>query len=201
MWIQKRSYVCIKNVPVCTGITPACGNTCERGACPHGDVLNAHTKGVLSVHTGRGEGGGGQRDTPTPTHTHTPHTSHTPHTHHTHTSHTHHTHLTHTTKHTTQNTQGVIASSAYQNLPTWGYHLTPEVHQRNPWILHVLRLRIGGEIHQSFTLPDEAVKLQLSGGNRWREPAVRWFRFVLRTLLQVYRTICTSVSILQQGFS
>ena len=28
---------------------------------------------------------------------------------------------------------------------------------------------------QSFTLPDEEIKLQLSGGNRWREPAVRWF--------------------------
>ena len=39
---------------VCTGTTPACGNTCGRGAGTHGDVLNVHT-GVFSVphHTTR----------------------------------------------------------------------------------------------------------------------------------------------------
>ena len=36
----------------------------------------------------------------------------------------------------------VIASSAYQNLPTWGHYLAPEVHQRNRWILHICSLRI-----------------------------------------------------------
>ena len=30
--------------------TPASGNTCGRGARTHGDVLNAHTEGVLNVH-------------------------------------------------------------------------------------------------------------------------------------------------------
>ena len=43
--------------------------------------------------------------------------------------------------------EGVIASSAYQNLPTLGYHLTPEVHQRNPWISHIFSLRIDRQQH------------------------------------------------------
>ena len=34
---------------VCTGTTPACGNTCGRGAGTHGDVLNVHTGGDLNV--------------------------------------------------------------------------------------------------------------------------------------------------------
>ena len=29
---------------MCTGTTPACGNTCARGAGTHGDVLNLHTE-------------------------------------------------------------------------------------------------------------------------------------------------------------
>ena len=60
---------------------------------------------------GERRGGEGQRVTPTPTHC-------TP------------------TRHTTRNTQGGIVSSAYQNLPTKGYLLTPVVQQRNLWILH-----------------------------------------------------------------
>ena len=35
--------------------------------------------------------------------------------------------------------QGVNVSSAYQNLPTYGLSRASEVHQRNPWILHILR--------------------------------------------------------------
>ena len=35
--------------------------------------------------------------------------------------------------------QRVIVSSAYQNLPTYGLSRASEVHQRNPWILHILR--------------------------------------------------------------
>ena len=35
--------------------------------------------------------------------------------------------------------QGVIVSSAYQNLPTYGLSRASEVHQRNSWILHILR--------------------------------------------------------------
>ena len=41
--------------------------------------------------------------------------------------------------------RGVIVGSAYQNLPTYGYHLTQEVHQRNSWILHIFSLRIDRE--------------------------------------------------------
>ena len=40
----KNLRVWIQNVPVCTGTTPACGNTCARGARTHGDVLNLHTE-------------------------------------------------------------------------------------------------------------------------------------------------------------
>ena len=43
--------------------------------------------------------------------------------------------------------QGVIVSSAYQHLPTYGHHLAPEVHQRNQWILPIFSLRIGREQH------------------------------------------------------
>ena len=64
----------------------------------------------------------------------------------THTLHTN-THNAQTHKRTTQNTQGVIASSAYQNLPTYSNHLTPEVQQRNPWILQIFSLRTDREQH------------------------------------------------------
>ena len=68
----KNLRVLIQNAPVCAETTPACGDTCARGAGTHGDVLNLHTE-VFSA----------CQDAP-----HTP--NHTPHTHRTHT--THHTH-------------------------------------------------------------------------------------------------------------
>ena len=34
---------------MCTGTTPACGNTCARGAGTHGDVLNLHTEVFFCV--------------------------------------------------------------------------------------------------------------------------------------------------------
>ena len=37
------SRVHTQNVSMCAGTTPACGNTCGRGAGSHGDVLNVHT--------------------------------------------------------------------------------------------------------------------------------------------------------------
>ena len=48
---SKRARVYVQNVPVCTGTTRTCGNTCARGAGTHGDVLNPHTgsKGSSSV--------------------------------------------------------------------------------------------------------------------------------------------------------
>ena len=48
---SKRPRVYIQNVPVCTGTTRTCVTTCGRGAGIHGDVLNAHTEGVLYIHT------------------------------------------------------------------------------------------------------------------------------------------------------
>ena len=41
--------------------------------------------------------------------------------------------------------EAVVASSAYQEKPTQSSHLAPEVHQRNPWILHIFSLRIDRE--------------------------------------------------------
>ena len=48
---SKRPLVYVRNVPVCTGTTPACVITCGRGAGTHGDVLNSTHGGVLNVHT------------------------------------------------------------------------------------------------------------------------------------------------------
>ena len=46
--------LCLHRVPVCTGTTGTCFNTCARGASTHGDVLNLYT-GFFSVphHTAR----------------------------------------------------------------------------------------------------------------------------------------------------
>ena len=110
VWCGTLKTPVFQYVPVCTGTTPASGNTCGRGAGTHGDVSNVHTGGVLNVHREEwgGEGGGGdQRDTPTPTPTHT-HTN----------THTLHSNSTYNAQSTTQNTQSVIASYACQNLPT-----------------------------------------------------------------------------------
>ena len=74
--------------PVCTGTTPACGNTCARGAGTHGDVLNLYTEVFLRAKLRH-----------TPHHTHnTQHTTHN--TQHNTTQHTHHTHHR-TPQHTT----------------------------------------------------------------------------------------------------
>ena len=61
----------------------------------------------------------------------------------------------------------VIVGSANQNLTTWCYHLTPEVHQRNPWILYIFLFEnksntARSRFLQSFALPDKVVQLQLS---------------------------------------
>ena len=52
---SKRARVYVHNVPVCTGTTLTCVETCARGAGTHGDVLNVHT-GTFWIHT-RGAGG------------------------------------------------------------------------------------------------------------------------------------------------
>ena len=129
VWCGTLKTPVFQNVPVFTGTTPAGvtlprkGNTCGRGAGTHGDVSNVHTGGT------DGEKSGVERveveisvthqhqHTPTPTHTNT---------------HTFHSNNTYNAQSTTQNTQSVIASSACQNLPAWGYHLTPEVQRKKP---------------------------------------------------------------------
>ena len=124
-WCVRAVWCGTLKTPVCTFKTSPCvpaprahafQHTCGRGAGTHGDVLNVHTGGRFERSHGEREEAG-QRDTPTHTHQH-PHAATT---------------NTHNAQHTTQNTQGVITSSAYQNLLTRGQHLTPEVHQRNPW--------------------------------------------------------------------
>ena len=75
---SKRPRVYVQNVPVCTGTTRACFNTCARGAGIHGDVLNVHTEAFLKPNTG-------SFSVPQHTHKHThkhtnthTHTKHTP---------------------------------------------------------------------------------------------------------------------------
>ena len=82
----KNLRVQIQNVPVCTDTTPACGNTCARGAGTHGGVLNLHTEVFAACQAAP----------------HTP--KHTQHTHRTHTAHTPHTTHTNTQQHTTTET-------------------------------------------------------------------------------------------------
>ena len=45
VFVQNTLRVSIQNVPVCTGTTRACCNTCARGAGTDGDVLNRDTEG------------------------------------------------------------------------------------------------------------------------------------------------------------
>ena len=57
-----------------------------------------------------------------------------------------------------------------------------EVHQRNCWILPIFKFEnrsrtTCSRFLQSFALPDEAVKLQLSWEKRWRELTVRFAPF------------------------
>ena len=49
---SERPRVYVENVPVCTGTTRTCFNTCARGAGIHGDVLNVHTEAFLKPNTG-----------------------------------------------------------------------------------------------------------------------------------------------------
>ena len=86
-----RLHMSVQNVPVCTGTTRTCFNTCARGAGMHGDVSNVHTEAFLNPHTGF------SRFFSVPQHTNT-------HTHQTHTTTTNNTTTTttHTTQHNTQ---------------------------------------------------------------------------------------------------
>ena len=48
---QTRPHMYVQNVPVCTGTTRTCFNTCARCAGIHGDVLNVYMGTCLSGHT------------------------------------------------------------------------------------------------------------------------------------------------------
>ena len=80
---------------------------------------------------------------------------------------------------TTQAHVGVVVSSAYQNLPTWGCHLTPEVNKRNPWILPIFSLRIGREQHVADSSNHSLCLIELfSFSNSWGTlRRVTWFGF------------------------
>ena len=100
--------------------------------------------------------------------------------------------------------RGGIVTSAYQNLPTQGYHLLQRFTKRNPWIQPIFwSLRIGREQH----VPDSSVhslylmKLLSSSspeghceGNQPRDGSI-----CLSPFSEIYRTICTSISLLHQG--
>ena len=88
---SERPRVYVQNVPVCTGTTRTCFNTCAHGAGIHGDVLNVHTEAFLTPNTCFPLFFG----VPQHTHTHQTHTTTTNNT----TTTTTHTH--HTTQHTT----------------------------------------------------------------------------------------------------
>ena len=72
--LNTRPHMYVENVPVCTGTTRTCFNTCARCAGIHGDVLNVHMGTCLSGHTGFFSV---SHHTTTP---HTPHRPHRPHT-------------------------------------------------------------------------------------------------------------------------
>ena len=70
----------------------------------------------------------------------------------------------------------VIASSAYQNLPTLNCHVLQRFTESNHWMLPMFKFEnrsrtTFSRFLQSFSLPDKAVKLQLLWGNAgWNQP-------------------------------
>ena len=154
VWFAENLRVYIQNVPVCTGTTPACSNTCGRGARTHRDVLIVHTGGVFNGHTGRGVGEGrgegegeerGQRDTPTPTPTPTP---------------THFT--THNTEYARCHRQFCLPKFAHVRLS-----VVPRGSPKKPFDLTHFQFEnrsrtTCSRFLQSFALPDKVVQLQLS---------------------------------------
>ena len=52
VWCGTLKTPVFQYVPVCTGTTPASGNTCGRGAGTHGDVSNVHTGGTHGERSG-----------------------------------------------------------------------------------------------------------------------------------------------------
>ena len=87
--MKKRPRVYVQNLPVCTGTTRTCVETCARGAGTHGDVLSGHTEFRSVSHT----------NTHTHILTHTTHTQDTREASQQHTQHNTTQHITTTTPH------------------------------------------------------------------------------------------------------
>ena len=62
-----RRFIVVSQSPVCTDTTPACFDTCGRGAGTHGDVLNLHTEVFSACHTTHHTPPHGDRDRETDT--------------------------------------------------------------------------------------------------------------------------------------
>ena len=92
---SKRVRVYVPNVPVCTGTTRTCWNTCGRGASTHGDVLDVPTGGVFESKHGFFHVFSACRNTHKHAQTHTPNTHHDNQQHHDHND----THTPHNTTH------------------------------------------------------------------------------------------------------
>ena len=142
-WHAENPRAYIQNVPVCTGTTPACGNTCGRRAGTHGDVLNVHTGGV-PTERGAGEGG---------THTHQhPHTAHQQQTQHT----------THKTEHARCHRQFCLPKFAH-------VRLSPDARGSPKKTLDLIHSQFENRSRttcpsflQTFALPDKVAQLHLS---------------------------------------
>ena len=94
----KNLCVWIQNVPVCTGTTPACGNTCARGAGTHRGRLNLQTEVFFCVPSRATH-----HITQNNTTQHNTHDTHKQHTNNTQTTHKQHTNNTqHNTPHHTE---------------------------------------------------------------------------------------------------
>ena len=126
VWCGTLKTPVFQNAPVCTGTTPA-SVTLAVVMPVHTGTFRMYTREAFCTYTWWEEWGWKWRLT---WHTNTNTNTHN-------NTHTLHSNNTHNAQSTTQITQSVVASSACQNLPTWDYHLTLEIHKKNPWILHI----------------------------------------------------------------
>ena len=103
------------------------------------------------------------------------------------------------TTRTCVSTRGVITSSAYQEKATKSSHLTPEVHQRHPWILPFFSLRTDRQQHflDSSNHSLHLTKLLSSSypGETLEGTSREMVRFVFRSHEKFSRTICAVVSL------
>ena len=131
----------------------------------------------------RGRGGGVQSDTPTPTPTHCRPTTHTT-----------HNEQTHNTEHARWHRQFCLPKICPRRVI---YHLTPEVHQRNPWIFYIFSLRIDREQHLSDSSNHSLYLIKLfsftnlegsSGRNQRPDGSIRLYPLLLLPSLHTTTT-------------